>query len=93
MGREEKNLTLTLPRSTTFSRITVAHQQETNDSFAAYASTRRKSHAEAPVVTEDEIAKLLSNGGSTTTPGHNMEDLTGEVQDLMMRCVAFVNFI
>ncbi|KAJ8660877.1 hypothetical protein O0I10_003521 [Lichtheimia ornata] len=66
--------------------ITVAHQQETNDSFAAYASTRRKSHAEAPVVTEDEIAKLLSNGSSTTTtPGHNMEDLTGEVQDLMMR--------
>ncbi|KAG2219270.1 hypothetical protein INT45_000046, partial [Circinella minor] len=64
--------------------ITVAHH-ESNDSFTQQTSfqpTRRKSHVEAPpVMTQEQLNELLSTPG-VVAPG--MEDLTGEVQNLMM---------
>ncbi|KAI9318623.1 hypothetical protein BX666DRAFT_1929810 [Dichotomocladium elegans] len=67
--------------------ITVAHH-DSSDSFVAsspYSTTRRKSLAETPpatVLSSDPISQLLS---ATTGTEGVVEDLTGEVQSLLMR--------
>lgn len=67
-------------------RITIAHP-EANDSFStmgSYPPSRRKSRVDS-AVTDEQLGQLLAGTAHPLSEDGNVEDLTGEMQEMMMR--------
>lgn len=69
-----------------FYRVTIAHQHEiaTDDNFSTSYPVNMKLDSSNQVVDDEQFNQLLARTGQWPTD-LPVEDLTGEVQDLMMR--------